>query len=287
MMTMNDIKKDREREVEKNDNYPKFVDLIMKKIRFAPGRESINIHGQKKCRYSYGIILYYDNGHDIEYLCAQKKDTYEYYIFITGRYNDKQLWTIFNLMTHEERSRLLKYSDNFRVLWDDLWINHNCRFYRDDYSHAERLFNQIKNFIPQLIKLSYSNVNEPEWIWPKGQKNMNEHVDHKYGAIRAAIREFREETRINLQVDLNQKYASITEDYRGSNNFLYSTTYFIVPATSKLSPPTPIKKEKGLRKECISYDFDKLGWFTAKNAPVNSRRRELLLKIDEQIKSHI
>jgi len=281
------IKKDREREVEKNSNYPKFVDVVMKKIRFAPGRMSINIHGQKKCRHSYGIILYYDNGQDIEYMCAHKKDTYEYYIFVTGRYNDKQLWTIFNLMTHEERSRLLEYRDNFRVLWDDLWVNHKCRFYHEDYPHAEHLFNQIKDHIPLLIKLSYSCVNEPEWLWPKGQKNMNEHLDQPLGSLRAAVREFREETRINLQVDLTQEYQSVKEDYRGSNNFPYSTTYFVVPIANKPPYPTLIKKEKGLRKECVSYDFDKLGWFTAKNAPVNSRRRELLLKIDEQLKSHI
>lgn len=282
------IKKDPEREVEKNPNYNEFVDLVLNRIRFAPGRESINIHSQKKCCDSYGVILYHQAADgDIEYLCAKKKDTIEYYIFITGRYNDKQLWTIFNLMTHKERERLLTHIDDFRLLWDDLWVNHNSKWYIEEYPRAEKIFNQIKPFIPKLVQLSYSNVNDTEWVWPKGQKNREEYRDYERGELRAAVREFYEETRIHLQVDMTKRYRTITETYRGSNNFIYNTKYFVIPVASRLIPPAPIKKEKGLRKECISYDFEKLGWFTVVNVPVNDRRKKELIKIDKQLKSEI
>lgn len=281
------IKKDPEREVPKSPTYPKFVDIVLNHIRHHPDRVSINIQGQKKCRHSYGVILYtYSKDGRIEYLCAKKKDTIEYYIFITGQYNDKQLWNIFSLMTNEERCRLLKYIDDFRALWDDLWVNHNSKFYRDDYPRAKQIFDQIKIYIPNLIRYSSSITSEPEWVWPKGQKNRHEHNDLLKGALRAAVREFREETGITLQVDLSQNYPFYSEQYLGSNNFPYSTTYFAIPVAAKLELPPPIKKEKGCREknECISYDFETLDWFEAENAPVNSRRKELLLKIDRQLK---
>lgn len=286
VMTYEEIKKDVEREVPKDENYEKFKNIVMANIRRNPERKMVDICTQRKCKYSYGVILYYKDKNNInKYLCAMRRDTIEYSIFITGRYNDKQLYTIFCLMTHIERTRILDNIDNFQALWNDLWINHKSKYYKDDYPRAKLIYDQVKPYIKQLMRYSSSQAVDPEWCWPKGQLNQNERDDGITGKLRAAVREFKEETRINLWVDLTKDYPSYTEKFRGSNNFIYETTYFVIKVDEPPLFPNPIIKKGCIREYCISADFYKLDWFEASEVPLYKRRSDFLKKIDEDLMS--
>jgi ADP-ribose pyrophosphatase YjhB (NUDIX family) len=202
---------------------------------------------------SYGILLFFiDDANKVWYLLAQRRDTIEYADFIRGRYTYLNLETYFSLMTKDERKRLTDYS--FNELWDDLWINHDNRYYRDIKPRAKTKFESSTKLITNFLNNTTSNVDEPGWGFPKGKKNANE------TQIECAFREFNEETKISIDYLNLQSIPPVIEVFKGSNGKMYSTVYYI----AKVNQMLPIKKIKinGLRTETISEEIANLRWCT-------------------------
>lgn len=232
---------------------------------------------------SYGIILiYYDeNNHKLYYLLSQRRDTIEYTDYLKGKYLLNNLKTYFSLMTQNERHRLLTY--NFDELWNDLWINHNCKAYNDKYMGAKAKFLNNYDYMKNILNSTQNNVYEPIWGFPKGKKNSFENV------IDCALREFKEETKMQLTWKNLMNLSPFTEVFKGSNNLNYQTIYYIACSTSKTEIIKNIYNPKGFRSCSISEEISELEWCTLNESKqkLSQQRFNLLQNLENDIKKII
>lgn len=229
---------------------------------------------------SYGILLYYiDENNDIWYLLAQRRDTIEYADYLRGRYSYLNLETYFSLMTLEERERLLNYS--FSDLWDDLWVNHNNKFYKDIYPRALTKYNSQYQQMINMLNKTNSVVIEPGWGFPKGKKN------YKELEVQCAIREFKEETCMHIDYLNLINLSPCIEIFKGTNGKLYSTVYYIARADHKLEITKKMIKD-GIRSETVSDEISNLSWCKIQDAlkKLPPWRQKLLLDAERKIREY-
>lgn len=229
---------------------------------------------------SYGIILFYVDSKDkIWFLLAQRRDTIEYTDFLRGKYTYANMETYFSLMTNEERDRIKNYS--FNDLWDDLWINHNNRFYIDGKQKALSKFNTNKQLITKLLKNTRSTTTEPSWGFPKGKKHLKE------TEIECAFREFFEETKLYITYENLLNMSPIKEVFKGTNKKMYSTIYYIAQVNTKLSITK--KCVNKLRENTVSEEIADLRWASLGLALhlLPPKRHELILECEDKIRNHL
>ena len=68
---------------------------------------------------------------DLKFLMIQRKDSISYVEFIRGKYNiDKSdyLFWLFSDMTEKERQNI--YNNDFKTLWNKLWMNHDSNIFK-------------------------------------------------------------------------------------------------------------------------------------------------------------
>ncbi len=229
---------------------------------------------------SYGILLFYiDPDNKLRYLLAQRRDTIEYADFLRGRYSFPNLTTYFSLMTPDERKRLRNYS--FDELWDDLWVNHDTRFYREVRPKARAKYDANHQLMVDLLENTNTTREEPGWGFPKGKKNLNE-IE-----LECAFREFTEETKMSIDYLNLLGLPPSKEVFKGSNGKMYSTVYYIAQVANQI----PIRKMvvDGLRTETISAEISNLRWCTLEEAMaiLPPWRQRLLIETQEKILAHI
>lgn len=238
-----------------------------------------NDHSSKKEPItSFGILLYHiDPGGKIWYLLAQRRDTIEYADYLRGRYSYPNLYTYFSLMTLQERERLRNH--DFKTLWDDLWVDHNNRLYKEYLPKALLKFEANKKVMFEFLDNTTSNVQEPGWGFPKGKKNGLE------TELECAIREFTEETRLSIDYLNLINISPIREIFKGSNGKMYSTVYYFAQVDHLL----PIHKihTGGLREDTISEEISNLLWVPLEEAVkfLPHCRQKLLRESEEKIKT--
>jgi ADP-ribose pyrophosphatase YjhB (NUDIX family) len=240
--------------------------------------EEFGINSRKKYQntsiVSYGIILYHINKNNINFLLYHRRDTFEYMDFIRGMWNtEMQIIDLFRLMSVEERKRIREYT--FKELWDDLWIQHDCKIYREGYSKAKKKYDMIKYKIPYILDNTETSVLSPPWGFPKGKKN-GYHED----SIKCALREFTEETKIDLnKIDLVHS-NSFTENFKGSNNKNYTTHYYIAE-TKEYNVPKPSSIADCIRKKTLSEEASEIKWFTIDETLdlVDENKKEIIKNI--------
>ena len=204
---------------------------------------------------SYGIILYYIDAvtNKIYFLLYQRRDTYEYMDFLRGMWTtENHVINLFRMICNEERQRLLEYT--FRELWDDLWIHHDCKIYKENYLKAKRKYDFIKNKIPELIENIKPVVDTPPWGFPKGKKN-----GHNEDPLNCALREFSEETRMDTEDMTIITNTFFTENFKGSNNKNYITHYYIAE-TSNNGLPDYHSTGGCIRKKTLSDEANDIRW---------------------------
>lgn len=211
------------------------------------------------------------------FLLYQRRDSYEYIDFVRGIWvNEQSLPKMFSLMTIEERKRLLSY--DFEKLWDDLWVIHNCKIYRDGYERGKRKYESIKSKIPSIIESTSSTVEEPPWGFPKGKKNSLNETN-----IECALREFHEETHLPIDtVKLMSDCKPFTETYSGSNNKSYCTYYYLAMCPTLL-PIEKIATPQCIRQSAVSEEAADVRWLRYEEAclKLNPKRRQILKKVME------
>lgn len=175
-----------------------------------------------------------DEENPLRILLIQRKDTMAYVDLIRGRYpdvenlKDKYLTILFEEMIPEERHRIIKMS--FDELWDDLWVNHNSKCYKNEKETAKLKYNK-------LDKNVYLNKTSPVWNFtefgiPKGRRNMKE------TNRQCAEREFCEETGYTPK-----DYRMLTiephlyESFVGTNGKRYKHVYYIAEILPQASDP--------------------------------------------------
>jgi 8-oxo-dGTP pyrophosphatase MutT (NUDIX family) len=239
---------------------------------------------------SYGLILYSKNKikelpnnfkDSYLFLLYQRRDNFEYMDFLRGIWNSEtQILELFSLMSCDERERIRNYT--FQELWDDLWVVLDCRIYKEGFLKAKKKYESIKSNIPYFLDKTKSRIIYPPWGFPKGKKN-----GYNEDSLECALREFEEETKFSIlsNVKIIQKEPLI-ETFKGSNNKIYSTHYFIAEIPEPLLAVT-YDTPHCIRKTTISEEAADIGWFTLEECKkyLNPQRQEILSQTIEIIKN--
>ena len=238
--------------------------------RYAKKRRPYNI---TEPITSYGVLLYsFREGSTTPvFLLYQRRDNFEYMDFMRGGWSSEgQLPALLSAMSHEERQRIRDYT--FQELWDDLWVVHDCRIYRDGMAKARKKYDAIRSRIPHILDTTSSCIREPPWGWPKGKKN-GFHED----PLTCALREFEEETRLDVSSIEIVNPSPYTEDFKGSNGKAYATHYYLAEMPFP-AEATRMNTPQCIRKTTISEEASDVQWFTFEEAcaHLNPRRQAIL-----------
>jgi len=228
---------------------------------------------------SYGIIVFTkDIKKDIYFLLYQRRDTFDYMDFMLGNWkNYSELKFMFSNMTFDEKFRLRNYI--FDELWDDLWVVHDFKIYRDKYSKSKKKYESVKYNIPNLLDNTIITKKEPSWGFPKGRKLYDNETNKE-----CALREFEEETKIcadRLSIINDKIYF---ENFVGTDGKHYTTNYLLACINST-DLPEYTQTPQCIRKQCISEEVAELGWFSIEKCKekLTEFRYDMLLDIIEHL----
>jgi 8-oxo-dGTP pyrophosphatase MutT (NUDIX family) len=191
----------------------------------------------------------------IKFLMIQRKDTMGYIDFIRGKYPEDDdekkaslLGVWLNEMTTKEKTQLLTQS--FDVLWDNLWMNHESKCYKNEYHSAKRKFERLD--LKTLIGNSKTYYEFQEFSFAKGRRNMKERN------ITCAEREFYEETGYaKSEYQFIKNYPPIQEEFTGTNGIRYRHIYYLVKMIDNVSPPV-IDEDNIVQ----TGEVQNIGWMT-------------------------
>jgi ADP-ribose pyrophosphatase YjhB (NUDIX family) len=232
---------------------------------------------------SWGIICYkkLKNDNDISYLMIQRKDTIGFSDFIRGKYttNNKfgTMKYLIEEMTEKERKQIQNL--NFKSLWSNLWVNHNSKMYKNN-SVPEQKFNSLD--IKELFDDCYHSKQKwsfQEIEFPKGRRK------HKETGIQCAIREFQEETGIQIKnISISKKRVFI-EEYKSSNGLLYRHIYYLAQTNLETIPKVD---EKNIIQSGEVKNLFFLSYKTAMNAirSYSVEKRNLLFRINKFLQTN-
>jgi ADP-ribose pyrophosphatase YjhB (NUDIX family) len=222
---------------------------------------------------SFGIVCYRINPikqNDIEYLLVQRKDSLGYVDFLRGKYNEKNLFQLKNIiqeMTITEKENILNHT--YSELWDKLWNKVNDKY---DIKNEEK-YNYIKkNHISLFDSIEWT---EPEWGFPKGRRN------YKEKDLECALREFEEETGYSKKnVILIKNLNPYEELFTGSNLKSYKHKYFI--AMMKYEDTHEMNFQKS--------EIGDMRWFSYEDAldkirDYNIEKKELIVSLHTLLKN--
>lgn len=261
-------------------------------------------HVYRNCNHpitSYGIItvrLVHDpvtKAITPYYLMVQRKDSLSYVEFMRGKYSleDRNyLIKLFSNMTQKEQDNLLH--KDFDTLWKDLWQIQECTSFMKEYNESKSKFVMLrKGYILQndvgevlcslhyLVENSKSTLDDTEWGFPKGRRNINE------DDVTCAFREFREETGINArQISIASDIKPFEEVFSGSNHVRYRHIYYLAVHNDTRTPsPTPISRSQ-------SKEIKNIQWFSyeaaqAKINDYNVERKELFKRVNQVVARHL
>ena len=222
-------------------------------------------HTYKKCVdaiISLGVILYntiqINNYYEIKFLLIQRRDSIGFIELLRGKYletDDTYLSKIIDIMTIEERNRVMNY--DFNDLLDKFIINKNSRQYKYEYVDAKDKFNRIKDSgkLKSLIDNSSTQWIEPEWGFPKGRRHLKE------SDFDCACREFEEETGYNEEDYMIIHNVKLLEEiFLGTNKIRYKHNYFLAKSCSQRIP------EINKNNKTQIAEIGNIGWFSFQEA---------------------
>ena len=182
---------------------------------------------------NFSIVGESDIFSNLQFLMIQRKDSISYVEFIRGKYSIEKssyIYRLFSDMTEGERIRIR--DNDFKTLWDKLWMNHDSNIFKNEFDSAKDKFNMLKKgyrnsegiFISMEICMrdTFTMYSTPEWEFPKGRRNIREDDRN------CAIREFNEETGIPPEdYTIIDEIPPFQELFTGSNNVKYRIVYYI------------------------------------------------------------
>lgn len=242
-------------------------------------------HQIKRCKEpitSYGIICYYKINSRIYYLMINRKDTISFVDFVTGKYNPynfNYLKKMFMNMCYEE-NYIIKMN-NFEQLWDLCKVKN-----KNIYNRSKKKYNLLKKLIYNKSNLSYfdkllllkSKYKEPEWGFPKGRKTFDE------TKLQCAIREFSEETDIDVEnINLLEDKIYI-EQYKSINGVEYRTIFYLANAKYNMIPKIN-KKNKNQIKEVSKIEWNTYLQCIKKIRCYHVSRKNVIKEIEEYLRN--
>lgn len=233
---------------------------------------------------SYGIILFTISERkgksEILYQLCQRRDSISYAEFLKDNLDPEVTRMHIRLMSNDERKRCVDYyiKNDPESLWNDLWINHKSRIYKND---MKRCCDSFKKNMEKYIKEFLSEENcrtENPWGFSKGRKHSSE------SELECAIREFEEETTISREHIQVLNINPYEELYTGTDGKLYRTIYY-----AAYIPYIPDIQNKvlvdGIRQTYISEEVSDMKWVSYKTAipKLDVHKQKILKDLNETL----
>lgn len=239
------------------------------------------------------------------FLMVKRKHTFGFIDFVRGKYsvnNKSHLLGMIDEMTLNEKHKILNL--DFVDLWNYLWGNTSNKEiiekepalktkasnFDNEKKHSENKLKTLKEGVylendnynlKQLVELSSTSWEAPEWEFPKGRKNINEND------IECAFREFVEETGYTYNdLILFRNLVPYEEIFIGSNYESYKNKYFVCSFVSDINSneiPEPNKFDK--------YEISDVKWFSYSDClkyirPYNHEKKHILTNINETLEKY-
>lgn len=268
----------------KNCNYP-ITSYGFICINLCNDNKKIPLELQSQKHYCENKeIIHFDNL-NVKYLMVQRKNSFSYVEFVRGKYdlkNKNYISKLFSNMTEDERNKFINYEFNF--IWNEMWNKNDL--YSKEYKESLKKFNTIKNGYVLInkdesiqINLNYflkntkSEIDEPEFGFPKGRRNYNE------SDLDCAKREFSEETGYKYSDMILLSKKPFEEIFTGMNGKRYKYVYYFAIINEKNIKLNKLKNYNEIRKVC---------WFNYGDVQqriklINVERKELLKRIHTKI----
>lgn len=235
----------------------------------------------RKAITSYGVILFtVTPQNQIKFQVQKRRDSISYQEFLKDALTHEEMIQHINMMSKDERKRCIDYylKDDPMSLWDDLWLNHKSRIYKNEMERCCVAFKKnMEKYIEYFLDEN-GGVEENSWGFAKGRKQFNETEKD------CAFREFEEETSISRDVIQSLKIPPYEENYTGSDGKPYRTVLYI--AYIPYIPEIILKNTpNGIRKTYISEEVSDIKWLTYVEClkKVSKEKRELLGKLNRQL----
>lgn len=186
---------------------------------------------RKKPATSYGIIGYRinDDG-ELQLMVIRRKHTMGFMDMIRARFYNQNVDEIARVylseMTQDEKQKI--ETCTFDELWDEIWVNHKSKSYRNEYLKAKQRYSRLP--LAKLAQEVTCKYKVPEYGFPKGRKNRRE------DCVGCARREFEEETGLCRGHYTLVKSAPVFEErFTATNGMEYRHLYYL----AKTSPTAP------------------------------------------------
>lgn len=205
---------------------------------------------------------------NLKILMICRKHTLGFAEFIRGNYeiasyqDMKYIKYLFTIMTITEINMIK--NKNFNVLWSYLWcMKDSMNYHQNEYINSNDKFIKLLNGVSlngniysldSIIKRIVPLWTEPEWGFPKGRRNFRE------SDIDCALREFHEETDIDIDKHQLVDIQPFHEIFTGSNNVHYKHTYYL----SQTFEEIPLNKsEKNMHQ---NIEISNIAWLSIDDA---------------------
>lgn len=202
---------------------------------------------------SFGIILFTVENNTKYFLIGKRADSLQYLDMFNNRCPIEKIQMYTKMSSYFERTKLLR--NNF----DDIYYD-SFSEYRS-YNDVKNRWEKIKPHVFEAFEQGGLIESNTQYTVPKGRKKQNETIEQ------AAIREFQEETNIPINQIQKAYYPLYVDQYRGSDNKLYKTIYYIYKTDSKIMPGKIYTNSPfEFRQYKISHEIEELYWVTAEEA---------------------
>lgn len=202
---------------------------------------------------SYGLILYslqsVGNRIDTYFLVQSRTYSYEFLDIIRGRYKQDNIDRVLIYLSDREREYLRTYS--FYDLWKNTYNKSNKGRY---YVKAKRKYDNNLHIFINILNQNRAKLKteSDSYDFPKGRKLPNE------TSVDCAIREFREETGLNIPLDIRKDSDNqpicFSEKYIGTDGILYKSIYFLARSDCIKIPP----KKKTIAVDNMKFVSDEV-----------------------------
>lgn len=276
---------DDDRKVSNDEHYETFMKLLDSVILPEDFKDTSGKTENDIPKISYGVILVYDGNPDyISYLCLQRRTTVEFSEIVKCGPRKNRLFEYLSNLTEKERNLLVEFSH--KRLWDDVLLEER-HLWNATFEHVTKIFDAYVEVLPELISLTETIQESPQWCFPKGRPTPGARTQ-----LATAVKELEEEAGIKLNDIVLCSTDVVTDLYRGTDNQLYQTDFFVIKIEEEMELEWMYLGTNCIGEWCISSDMSDYKWLRLlrtprKNAkgcsPLPERLEKLLFKLHKQL----
>jgi len=216
----------------------------------------------------------------LSYYVSQRRSTVEFAETLRCGPRKENLFEYFSSLTKHEKELLKNISDNLDVFdktWNDFLLD-DAQFFIKTQSKIKKIFGRYVPYLSMLLDLTENHTKEPSWGFPKGRAKTTDQT-----RLQSALREFTEESRIEVKNIELLWPEPIIDTYRGTDGCLYSTTYYVIKLPNKISVPLIESPGNLIHDRYLSHEMVNYRWIPFEKGKIIEKGTTTLPKRLEKI----